>query len=285
MDAQLNATVDSLGNGLHRLIAADGRRIVVKRRRDAPAGFFAMEAHGLALLRAAAALRVPAVYGVRHDAIALEDLDAPPERNSDPIQGADTAFVRSQPTAAAWERAGRNLARLHGNTADQFGLDRDGWCGASPQPNTPTRDGWQFFAEHRLLFQARRAFDAGRLSNADLAALEQLCTTLPERIPARPPALVHGDLWMGNLHACADGELALLDAGAVHYGWAEADLAMLTLFGAPPAELFMAYQNEAAVDAGWRARAPLYNLYHLLNHLNLFGAGYAASVRAILHAT
>jgi fructosamine-3-kinase len=96
---------------------------------------------------------------------------------------------------------------------------------------------------------------------------------------------VHGDLWTANLHACADGELALLDAGAVHYGWAETDLAMLTLFGEPPPALFAAYQEAADIDSGWRRRTALYNLYHLLNHLNLFGgAAYLSGVRSVLRS-
>jgi fructosamine-3-kinase len=143
-------------------------------------------------------------------------------------------------------------------------------------------DGWRFFAECRLLFQARRAFDAGRLTKPELGAVERLCADLPVRIPAQPPALIHGDLWTANLHSCADGELALIDAGAVHFGWPEADLAMLTLFGEPPASFFAAYEGEAAIGDGWRERAALYNLYHLLNHLNLFGAGYVDAVRAVL---
>lgn len=255
---------DALDDGLHRLALDDGRRVVVKRRRAAPPGFFAMEAHGLELLRATRTLRVPATHAVGDRALVIEDLgDGRPDR-------------------AAWERAGQDLARLHRCSADAFGLDRDGWCGNSPQANTPMRDGWRFFAECRLLPQGRRAGAGGRLSTRDLHALERLCSDLPARIPAQPPALVHGDLWSANLHACADGELALIDAGAVHYGWAEADLAMLTLFGEPPACFFAAYEAEAGIGSGWRARAALYNLYHLLNHLNLFGAGYLGGVRAVL---
>jgi protein-ribulosamine 3-kinase len=260
----VDTTIRSLGDGLHRLALEDGRRAIVKRRRSAPPGFYAMEAHGLALLHAAQALRVPAVYFVSDDALVIEDLGD------------------GRPSEDAWQRAGRGLARIHANCGEAFGLDRDGWCGASPQPNTPTRDGWQFFAERRLLFQGRRAFDARRLGKPDLDALERLCACLPSRIPAQPPVLVHGDLWTANLHACADGELALIDAAAVHHGWAEADLAMLTLFGEPPAEFFAAYQEAAAIDTSWRARAALYNLYHLLNHLNLFGPGYLGAVRSVL---
>ena len=264
MDADLRTRIADLGDGLHRLVAGDGTRVVVKRRRAAPRGFFAMEAHGLERLRASGALRVPVVHAASEDALVLEDLGS------------------GRPSAAAWERAGLGLARLHRCTAADYGLDRPGWCGDSAQMNTPMADGWRFFAECRLLPQGRRAYDAGRLAASDLRALERLCGNLRARVPAQPPSLVHGDLWRANLHACADGELALIDAAAVHYGWAEADLAMLTLFGEPPAALFAAYQAAAGIDAGWRQRAPIYNLYHLLNHLNLFGASYLEDVRAVL---
>jgi len=264
MDAELAARVARLGDGLHRLTLAAGGRAIVKRRRGAPAGFFAAEAHGLGLLRATRTLRVPRVHGVESDAIVLEDLGA------------------GRADHAAWERAGRALARLHSHTAPAFGLDRDGWCGSSPQANTRADDGHRFFAECRLLPQARRAYDAGRLGKADMAAVERLALALPSRIPVQPASLVHGDLWTANLHACEDGHLALIDAAAVHYGWAEADLAMLTLFGEPPAVLFAAYEDEAGIDSSWRTRAPLYNLYHLLNHLNLFGSAYLGGVLTVL---
>lgn len=264
VDAQLATRIAALGNGLHRLVVNGAGRVVVKRRRFAPVGFFAMEAHGLELLRVTHTLRVPLVHALADDAIVLEDLGA------------------GRAERAAWERAGRALARLHRHTSAAFGLDRDGWCGASAQLNTPMEDGYRFFAECRLQPQGRRAYDAGRLTSAELAAVERLASDLPSRIPLQPASLVHGDLWTANLHACADGELALIDAAAVHYGWAEADLAMLTLFGEPPATLFTAYETDAGIDAGWRTRASLYNLYHLLNHLNLFGAAYLAGVHTVL---
>jgi fructosamine-3-kinase len=264
MDPRLAARIAPLPDGLHRLALDDGRRVVVKRRHRAPPGFFAMEAHGLDLLRATRTLRAPLVHARTPDTLVLEDLGL------------------GHVDREAWQRAGHALAQLHATTSPTFGLDRDGWCGDSPQRNTPTADGWRFFAECRLLPQGQRAYDAGRLEQHDVAKLERLCLALPARIPEQPAALVHGDLWTANLHACADGELALIDAGAVHYGWAEADLAMLTLFGEPPPALFAAYEEAAGLDSSWRARAPVYNLYHLLNHLNLFGGGYLASVREAL---
>lgn len=261
MDAHLRSRIDALADGLHRSALEDGRHVVIKRRRTAPVGFFAMEAHGLALLEAADGLRIPQVQAVAKDALVIEDLG------------------HGRPDNAAWERAGRGLARQHRCSANEFGLDRDGWCGDSAQSNTRMRDGWRFFAECRLLPQAQHARDTGLLAASDISNVERICAELPMRIPEQPPALLHGDLWLGNLHPCADGELALIDAGAVHYGWAEADLAMLTLFGEPPMPFFDAYQSETGIDASWRERIPVYNLYHLLNHLNLFGAGYLQSVR------
>lgn len=251
-------------DGLRRARAPDGRAVVVKIRRDAPAGFFDAEARALAALAASRTLRVPNVLAVDARGIVLEDLGS------------------GRPGRDDWQRAGAALARMHAITFDRFGFDADGWCGDSPQDNTRDADGHRFFAERRLQPQGARAAASGLLNADDRRALDRICNRLPELIPPAPPALVHGDLWTANLHACANGELALIDAGAVHHGWAEADLAMLTLFGEPPPAFFAAYEMESGVDASWRERAPLYNLYHLLNHLNLFGASYLGAVRAVL---
>lgn len=254
------------GTDLRREKLTDGRRVVVKRRSGAPPGFFAAEARGLAALRHARALRTPAVHELGDDFIVLEDL-------GDGRRAHDY-----------WLRAGTGLATQHSVAGARFGFDRDGYCGDSPQDNRPTEDGWQFFAECRLLPQMRRARDGGVIEPADVTCIERLCLHLHERIPAMPPALLHGDLWSGNLHVCGDGSPALIDAGAVHYGWAEAELAMLMLFGAPRESFFRAYAEHAPLDSNWRDRAPLYNLYHLLNHVNLFGAGYLPSLRAAMAA-
>jgi fructosamine-3-kinase len=247
-----------------RVVLDDGVRVFVKRRSDVPDDFFRAEARGLAALLQPGSLRVPTVFGVSADGIVIEDLGS------------------GRPAAADWESAGRRLAKLHQVIASQFGFHADGYCGDSPQLNSRDGDGIHFFVEQRLLPQASRARDAGLLDRSDLRLVEALCGRLRELLPAAAPVLIHGDLWMGNLHACANGELALIDGGSVHCGWAECDLAMLTLFGEPPRAFFAAYEDEAHRDSEWRARARLLNLYHLLNHLNLFGAGYLAGVRAVL---
>ena len=252
-----------LRDGVHRVTGNNGSQAFVKIRRDMPADFFLAEARGLAAL-SSAPLRVPNVLAVWEHGIVLEDLGS------------------GHASAQAWARAGQGLAELHCFVGERFGFDAHGWCGDSPQDNTPDVDGFHFFAGRRLLPQGRRAVNGGLLAHEDMRRLESICSRLRERLPERPPVLVHGDLWMGNLHACADGELALIDGGAVHYGWAEGDLAMSTLFGEPPASFFSAYEAAAKIDSAWRNRAALLNLYHLLNHLNLFGGGYLREVRAIL---
>jgi fructosamine-3-kinase len=254
------------GDGLHRLRLDDGRMAVCKRRQRMPASFFAAEARGLEALRAAAGLRVPDVLALGSDHIVLEDLG------------------KGRPGPEFHPAAGRGLARQHARRGTAFGFDDDGWCGDSPQDNTRDPDGHRFFAQRRLLPQAHRAHAAGRLDSDGMARIESLCSRLPQLVPTQPAVLLHGDLWTGNLHCCADGTPALVDAGAVHHGWAEAELAMLLLFGPPSKTFFDAYTEAAPLARDWRERAPLYNLYHLLNHLNLFGDGYLPQVRAVLSA-
>lgn len=253
-----------LPDGLHHLKAGDGTAAVAKVRRDAAPDFFAAEARGLAALSATRSLRVQRVLAVGAHGIALEDLG------------------QGRPQHADWQRAGAGLARMHRFADERFGFDADGWCGDSPQNNTRYADGHRFFAECRLQPQARRARASGLLGADDIGRVDRICERLAHLVPAAPAVLIHGDLWTANLHACANGELALIDAGAVHYGWAECDLAMLTLFGEPLSPFFAAYEFESGIASDWRERAALLNLYHLLNHLNLFGAGYLGAVRAIL---
>ncbi|RME07342.1 MAG: ketosamine-3-kinase [Anaerolineae bacterium] len=240
-----------------------GQTFFLKTNAAAPADMFAREAEGLAALARAGGPRVPRVYLVGRDFLLLEDL-APQGRRAD-----------------FWELLGRQLAALHNCTAERFGFAHDNYIGSTPQPNPWTEDGYDFFAEHRLLYQARLGRERGLLSSTDLRRVERLCGRLRELVPPQPASLIHGDLWSGNVISDAEGNPALIDPAA-HYGWAEAELAMTALFGGFPQAFYRAYAEARPLEAGYRRRFPVYNLYHLLNHLNLFGRGYLGQVQAVL---
>ncbi len=171
---------------------------------------------------------------------------------------------------------------MHRQPAPAFGFSIDNYCGRTPQPNPQTPSGHEFFAEHRLMYQGRLAHEQGHLGRHELDALERLCTRLPTLIPDQSPALIHGDLWGGNIHCDGEGQPVLIDP-ATHWGWPEAELAMTRLFGGFDPEFYEHYLAENPLEPGWRERVPLYNLYHLLNHLNLFGSSYYPQVIQIVN--
>jgi fructosamine-3-kinase len=181
------------------------------------------------------------------------------------------AFIRLEhldlQRSGDWEAMGRMLAKLHRATGSRFGWHRDNYIGLSPQQNGWCDEWAEFFWERRIRPQADRAglqVKRGRL--------------LENHKPQ--PSLLHGDLWSGNAGFTAQGPV-IFDP-AVYYGDREADLAMTELFGGFPAEFYEAYDREWPLDAGYERRKHLYNLYHLLNHLNLFGGGYLGRVKATL---
>jgi fructosamine-3-kinase len=245
---------------------------VVKRHLRAPAGMFQAEAAGLDALRASGTtLAVPRVIAVGPDRpgassfIVLEHLPAGRRR-------------------ADFEDAlGRGLAELHRATARQFGFASDNYCGSTPQPNPWTARWIDFYGESRLGHQLRVATDAGLLSSTDHRRLTSLISRLARWIDEPPsgPSLIHGDLWSGNLHTDRDGRPALIDP-AVSYAHREAELGMMTLFGGFSSRVFAAYETAFPLEPGWRDRNSLYQLYHLLNHLNLFGRAYHDQVMAIV---
>lgn len=188
----------------------------------------------------------------------------------------------SPSTPACWEACGTGLAELHRQTAQTYGFQTDNFIGASPQYNTPHTDWPTFFRRQRIEAQAHWARASGKWNSAWNTPLERLYRLLPSLLPATPPAsLLHGDLWSGNVMATSHGQAALIDP-AVYYGHRETDLAMTELFGGFPSRFYDAYEAAWPLEVGYAERRDLYNLYHLLNHLNLFGNSYASSVTAIL---
>jgi fructosamine-3-kinase len=246
-----------------RLHTTSGATFFLKTNSQAPENMFAREAQGLEALRGVNGPRVPHPLLWGTGFLLLEDL-APATRRQD-----------------YWREFGRQLAALHLNTSPRFGFHHDNYLGSTHQPNPWTGDGFSFFAESRLLYQARLARRRGLLEEADVHAVESLVRRLPELVPLQPASLIHGDLWGGNAITDVGGHPALIDPAA-HYGWAEAELAMTALFGAFPDEFYRAYQDVHPVEKDLPTRFPVYNLYHLLNHLNLFGTSYLGQVRAVL---
>jgi len=172
------------------------------------------------------------------------------------------------------ELLGRQLAALHRVTHTRFGWHRDNTIGSTPQINTQKNDWVTFYREQRLRYQLELAAE-----NGYGGSLQRRGEQLLERLPAffisyRPrPSLLHGDLWGGNHAALTDGTPVIFDP-AVYYGDREADLAMTELFGGFGSGFYSAYRAAWPLDPGYRVRKDLYNLYHVLNHLNLFGGGY-----------
>ena len=236
-------------------------------------GMFAAEAMGLERLAGTRTLRVPAVYDFADDEnegpayILLEWIE--PARNA------------SRPDVGT--TLGRGLAALHRAPAEAYGLEHDNYCGATPQVNGWSKSWIAFFGERRLGFQMELAAQKGRMGRERRRRLERLIARLNEWIDeaAVRPSLLHGDLWGGNWMAGPGGEPVIFDP-AVYYGDREAELAMCHLFGGFPAGFFRAYDEAWPPAPGRDERLPLYQLYHLLNHLNLFGEGYGSSVDRIL---
>ncbi len=173
---------------------------------------------------------------------------------------------------------GRRLAQLHRNgTAPRYGFENDNYCGSTSQPNGWTEDWVEFWREHRLGHQLRLAERngfAGELQTLGARLMERLPELIAE--PAEPPTLLHGDLWSGNFMVDSKGDPALIDP-ATYYGRREADLAMTMLFGGFDSRFLVAYEEEWPLAPGSEERLEVYKLYHLLNHLNLFGGGYRKS--------
>lgn len=222
---------------------------------------FLAEADGLSELAKARAVRVPEVRAVSaQDGIAflaLEWID---------LRGADSRSER---------KLGELLAAQHRVTREKFGWHRDNTIGSTTQSNREAADWVEFLREQRLRPQLRLAGSNG--AGADLIdSGERLCERLERFFTGhRPvPSLLHGDLWGGNWGSDASGQPVLFDP-AVYFGDREADLAMTRLFGGFGASFYSAYQSAWPLEAGAAARVTLYNLYHVLNHFNLFGGGYS----------
>lgn len=246
-----------------QLTTQTGDTFFLKVNPTAPVDMFVREVDCLEALRKTKGPRIPQPFCFGESFLLMEDLaPAPPQPDY-------------------WAVFGRQLATLHNHTGERYGFFHDNYIGSTRQPNRWMEDGFGFFSQQRILYMAGLARARGYLDKEQYQQAEKLAANLTQWVPPQPPSLIHGDLWTGNALTGPEGEPALIDPAA-HYGWAESELAMTTLFGAFPAEFYQAYQEIRPLEQGFQSRYPIYNLYHLLNHLVLFGRGYWGQVNAIL---
>ncbi len=260
---------DNVGGGCineaYVLYGTDGRRYFIKLNVVAKAAMFAAEAEGLKEILSSHTLRAPRPIcwgeagGQAYLALEYLELDS----------------------RGSGARLGQRLAAMHRTGQPQFGWRMDNTIGDTPQPNTPCADWVELWRDRRLRHQLRLAAEHGaprRLLDKGEQLMAELAAFFTDYRPA--PSLLHGDLWAGNV-GFADGEPVLFDP-AVYYGDREADLSMTELFGGFGSDFYAAYREAWPLDPGYAVRKTLYNLYHILNHFNLFGGAYAAQAEAMI---
>jgi fructosamine-3-kinase len=244
-----------------------GQTYFVKLNSATQVEMFAAEALGLQQIQATGTIRVPTplCWGATESSayLVLEWLDL------------------GSSSAAAWGQMGQNLALLHrkGISSQGFGWDRANTIGSTPQLNDWTPDWPTFFAEQRIGYQLK----LGRRNGGHFPQGERLVEQIPHLLAGHDPApsLVHGDLWSGNAGVMRSGEPVIYDP-APYYGDREVDLAMTELFGRFSPAFYEGYRAVWPLSPGYEKRKVLYNLYHILNHFNLFGGGYESQANQMI---
>jgi fructosamine-3-kinase len=241
------------------LLTDGSQQYFAKLNRPELLSMFAAEAAGLAEIAATNTIQVPQVICVgatnTHAYLVLQalDLDGSPQ----------------------WERMGAELAAMHRAIGTgQFGWQHNNTIGSTPQINNWHNDWVSFFGKQRLGYQ----FKLARSRGGTFPLADRLLAKLPEILDHQPrPALVHGDLWSGNASFDQSGAPVIFDP-AVYWGDREVDLAMTELFGGFPRAFYAGYEAVYPIKSGYEQRKILYNLYHLINHYNLFGGSYEQQV-------
>jgi len=261
-DFSLVKAVQMHGGDINQVYHLQGtqKSYFVKLNRASLLLMFEVEALGLQELAQTNTLRIPEaiVYGVagEHAFLVLE-------------------YVALQSTNSATQRQlGQKLALLHQNRQGYFGWHHDNFIGSNQQKNTRDSDWVNFWREQRLTAQLNLAADNGYTGKIQQQG-EQLCQLIPGFFSSYQPqaSLLHGDLWSGNAASDAQEQAIIYDP-ACYYGDRETDIAMTELFGGFGADFYAAYNEVWPLDSAYKVRKTLYNLYHILNHLNLFGSGY-----------
>ncbi len=261
-----------------RLVFTQDFTAFLKWNPSAPPTMFQREAEGLNALAATKTLRVPRVFrwsepsesGSTPGFLMLEDLSS---SDGDPVSMIDFD-----------EELGIGLADLHALPAPYYGFPHDNFIGSTPQPNQPRETWAEFFLQQRLLPMIQRLRGAQKISEEQCKVAIHCAENAAQHLRevTEGPALVHGDLWAGNVMRDGTGRPALIDP-ACYYGHREVDLAMTELFGGFSSRFRTAYETALPLKDGYPLRKGIYNLYHVLNHALLFGGSYWSQAKSILN--
>lgn len=258
------------GGSINRSVKLSTNRgqLFLKWNRQAPDDFFEKEAEGLQQLKQAeSSPRIPEVIAT----------GAP----RDDMPGfLVMEFIREGKSGDSFQY-GKEVAVLHQNRASQYGDKADNYIGSLPQSNRHHKTWMSFFTEERINPMLKMAVDSGRMDPGIQSNWERLVNKLGELFPPCKPSLLHGDLWSGNYLFDENGSGVLIDP-AVYFGHPEMDLAFSKMFGGFNRDFYDGYESVSPLEPGFSDRVPIYNLYPLLVHVNLFGGHYATQCNRIL---
>ncbi len=271
-------------NEAYALVLSDGQVVFMKSNSHTPEDFFKAEAAGLSAIASTKTIQTPEILCTGSEASEYGSCNF-----------LLLKYVESRnPRDDFWETFARNLAALHNANTEcffesdgmenqagknQFGFFQDNYIGERPQRNTPCESWISFFREMRLAPQFKYA--DRYFTDEQRKSISHFLDHLDDFLIEGKPSLLHGDLWSGNVMCGPDGNAMLIDP-ATYVGLAEADIAMTELFGGFPPAFYGAYKEIVHFEPGYELRRDIYNLYQLLNHLNLFGHSYLPSVLHIL---
>jgi fructosamine-3-kinase len=263
----------------YKITMSDGSNFFLKYNPSTSNDMFLKEANGLKELAKTNAIRIPEVLSFAENYILLEYIPT---------------GSKNLPAAKLWqagknffEEFGRSFAEMHKFTSENFGFYEDNYIGSNPQKNIPDdkeKTNWvEFYFNKRILFQLQLAEKFGNSTDALRTGISKLENKIEEIVgdTKEQPSLLHGDLWGGNYMVDENGNAVLIDP-AVYYGHREADLGMTKLFGGFSSEFYRAYFETFPLEDGYEYRDNLYKLYHVLNHLNLFGGGYYSQALSLI---